>query len=101
MSHELNRQRSPSIANERRSLDQGVSATPTLRDEPLDAPLQEKGKKNPCAEADPDDDDDIEPAPRADTEAVAGSAHEGDGDGDDDVLIVDWDGPDDPQNPRK
>lgn len=85
--------------DERRSVDPGVSATPTLRDEPLDVdlPLQEKNPKNPNPEAKPDADAEqprVEPAREVDPRS-------GDGEDDKDVLIVDWEGPDDPQNPKK
>ncbi len=74
------------------SLDQGASATPTLREEPVDVPLKEKSPKHPDPEAQPDDE--IEHA--EETEQVEGRTA-----GEKDVLIVDWEGPDDPQNPKK
>ncbi|PSS29845.1 hypothetical protein PHLCEN_2v2660 [Hermanssonia centrifuga] len=73
------------------SLDQGASATPTLREEPVDVPLKEKSPKHPDPEAQPDDE--IEHA--EETEQVEGRTA-----GEQDVLIVDWEGPDDPQNPK-
>ena len=81
--------------NDRRSLDQGVSATPTLHDEPVDVPLQEKSTKNASPEGGPDDD--VEDEPQVEP---ARPVEEKDNSGGD-ILIVDWDGPEDPQNPRK
>ena len=81
--------------NDRRSLDQGVSATPTLHDEPVDVPLQEKSPKNANPEA--GSDVDVEDEPRVEAARAVEEKDNGDGD----MLIVDWDGPEDPQNPRK
>ncbi len=77
------------------SLDQGASAIPTLREEPVpvDLPLKEKPPgKHPDPEAQPDDE--IEQP--EETEQVEGRTA-----GEKNVLIVDWKGPDDPQNPQK
>lgn len=79
----------------RQSLDPGVSATPTLRDEPVDVPLHEKNEKNPNPERKPDAD-----AERPHVE-VAREVNPDSGMDEKDVLIVDWDGPDDPENPKK
>ena len=75
-----------------------MSVTPTLRDEPLDVdePLEEKPPSNsrPKPDARPEKD----PARDSrETEAVEDSS----GDRKEDVLIVDWDGPSDPANPKK
>lgn len=74
-----------------------MSGTPTLHDEPVDMPLKEKSEKDPNPEAAPDRGveerfpEDNAPSPKPErTEADAS-----------DVLIVDWDGPNDPENPRK
>ncbi len=82
-----------SLMTERRSFDQGASATPTLHDEPLDEPLPEKGSKILNADAD------LEDAPQVGSASAVDPESNGGDDGD--VLIVDWDGPDDPHNPRK
>lgn len=76
-----------------------TSGTPTLRDEPVDLPLKEKSARDPNPEARPDEGGD-EQYPEGETESRTPqtSSHE---EGDKDVLIVDWDGPNDPENPRK
>ena len=79
--------------DEHYSLDPRASATPTLQDEPIDVPSREKNPKNSNPEAGPDDD--VEDEPHADP------AREVVDENDENVLIVDWDGPDDPQNPKK
>lgn len=74
-----------------------VSASPTLRDEPIDLPLQEKSKEQPNPEAEPDDQSTgvTQPPPRHNSGETTADGH------DTDVLIVDWEGPDDPENPKK
>ena len=69
---------------DRQSLEHGTSVTPTLHDEPLDTPT-EKGKPERSLPASP---------PKVTNGIDSAKIHE-------DVLIVDWDGPDDPQNPKK
>lgn len=64
-----------------------ASETPTLHEEsvgrePLDVSLNEKRPEDPNPEAEPDK------PPHHSLESQ-------------DVYIVDWDGPDDPENPRK
>ena len=75
---------------------QSVSASPTLRDEPIDLPLQEKSKENPNPEAESDDPvNDTQPPSRHNSNESTAAVH------DEDVFIVDWEGPDDPENPKK
>ena len=69
---------------DRQSLEHGTSVTPTLHDEPLDT-ATEKGATEGSLPTSPS-----EVTNRIDS----AKTHE-------DVLIVDWDGPDDPQNPKK
>lgn len=66
-----------------------ASATPTLHDEPLP-------EKNPPATS-PESDD----APQVGPAHAVDDPESGGGGDDGDVLVVDWDGPDDPHNPRK
>ena len=76
----------------RRSQDpEPASGTPTLRDAPVDIPLKEKSEKNSDSEAGPDED--VEEVLEDGTTSRTGSVK--------DVLIVDWDGPNDPENPKK
>lgn len=71
----------------RLSVDPDTSRTPTLQgNDPVDVPLQEKSENNSNPEAPPDE------TPQTSTTSDQHSK---------DVLIVDWDGPDDPQNPQK
>jgi len=74
------------------STDKGVmSATPTLReDSSMEVHTNEKGSAGPPFQS--GDDDTASEHTHADERS--------DGHGDKDVLIVDWDGPDDPQNPK-
>jgi len=65
------------------------SATPTLYENaPADAPLKEKPEKDPNPEAASDDD------------VTSPSSPVDPNQSDNDTLIVDWDGPDDPANPK-
>ena len=85
----------PTAANAygRQSIDPGASATPTLRDEPCDVPLQGKNPKHPKSEEEPGEDIEDEPSVQSPKEVDQRSES--------DVLIVDWEGPDDPENPKK
>ncbi|KAK7689627.1 hypothetical protein QCA50_007420 [Cerrena zonata] len=68
------------------SEDPDASRTPTLHgNDPVDIPLQEKSEQKSNPEAPPDDD--LQASDPLDTQSK-------------DILIVDWDGPDDPQNPK-
>lgn len=69
------------------SEDPDASRTPTLHgNDPVDVPLQEKSEQKSNPEAPPDED--LQASDPLDTQSK-------------DILIVDWDGPDDPQNPKK
>lgn len=74
-----------------------TSATPTLHDQPVDIPMREKSQKHPDPEGEQE-----KSTPEAQRtpsgHAWSGTTAE---DGDPDVLIVDWDGPNDPENPKK
>ena len=74
------------MGNDRqRDTDKAVSATPTLRGHSL-----EKDPNQLLSEGRPQDD-------ASDHTHAEGNG----GKGDDDVLVVDWEGDDDPQNPKK
>ena len=82
---------SPSIHSSRsRHSQDPISGTTTLHDEPVDMPLKEKLPVDPNPEAAPDRGIDNAPSPRAQ-----------DAQGGQDVIIVNWDGPNDPENPKK
>ncbi len=72
--------------------------TPTLREEPVDIPLKEKSPGNPNPEAEPDEDEGGNQKNAQGKRASDVSAVDEDKE---DVLIVDWEGPDDPENPKK
>ena len=75
------------------SLEQGTSVTPTLHDEPLDAPIEKSTQHTDPEHEDGSEKNNLPPL---------GLVNEkGNTKNDEDVLIVDWDGPDDPQNPKK
>lgn len=65
-----------------------ASGTPTLRDAPVDMPVKEKSEKDSNPEATVDEATD-------EGHTASGTTS------DRDVLIVDWDGPNDPENPKK
>ncbi|GJE90729.1 MFS polyamine transporter [Phanerochaete sordida] len=82
-------------APSRRNSNEPLSGTPTLHDEPIDVPLREKSPKDPNPEAAPDNSareeyPEGESASEAPTENAAA----------DGAIIVDWNGPDDPENPK-
>ena len=79
-----------------------MSGTPTLRDEPVDVPLQERSGKHLNPEAQPDKRVAQKyPAGSSANSMVRTQTQSVEGDSDTEVLIVDWDGPNDPENPKK
>lgn len=79
----------------RHSPEPGASTTPTLHDEPVDVPLKEKSAHKTDPEASPDNDIGVH------TDSASSRTGAGDDAGASDVLLVDWNGPDDPENPKK
>lgn len=79
------------------SLDPSVSATPTLQNPPDRIPLHEKDAKIPKCEHKPVTNTE-QPASQVEMarEVVSDSVMDDKG-----VLIIDWGGPDDPENPKK
>jgi hypothetical protein len=73
--------------------------TTTLHEEPVDIPLQDKSVAHPNPEAEPDNnevDREIQLNKKRELETTTTAEEE-----DPEVLIVDWEGPDDPENPKK
>lgn len=75
------------------SLEQGLtSVTPTLHDEPLDPPIEKTTQHSDPEHDEPSNSNSIPLGVMNEKQNVKS---------DEDILIVDWDGPDDPQNPKK
>lgn len=79
------------VPTSRESSGHPASTSPTLRNEPVDVQVPRKSELQPSPES---DDQTIEDEEESTTHVHGDAA-------DPDVLIVDWDGPDDPENPKK
>ena len=88
--------KSHSESGDQKASDASASTAPTLEDELLDLPIAEKTPTGPNIEGSPQKEKGVE----VEVSANEAGVREADRD-ENEELVVDWDGPNDPQNPKK